>query len=151
MNPTRKTVILPSGASCKIRRLSAHDVALTAGDIPIIAPDAGGEGKKLTDKAIELGLRITRAALTRCTGKLTYPDGTQKQIVDKSIDDSDDEKEITIEELDQADADFLAAEIFALSGMRKEAAPEGVKPFPEKPESNGNAGCDSEALPEATE
>jgi hypothetical protein len=97
---------------------------------------------------IKAGISMVKTILTRCTGQIRYPDGTRKKIVDKHFDDSDDLTEISIEELDQADADKIVFEVQALSGL-KEA---GAKPKP-FPESQGNGECPPacENLPQATD
>ncbi len=148
MNPTRKTITLPSGASAKVRKLSALDMAMATGDIPVVSPEVvKASGQDIRD--IEAGLKLVRAALTRCVGRLTYLNGTQLKIVAKSLDDSDDATEITIEELDQADADALVAEVFKLSGIGREAA-QVAKPFLKESEENGADSQPRTGLPQAT-
>jgi hypothetical protein len=112
MQPTRKLIELPSGARVKIRKLSFFDFA------------------RIDQKD---NAQVLRVMLTRCTGKVRFSETDKRQIVDKHFDDADDLTEITIEELDQADAEKIVAEVSKLSGIGSEEA-ETLKPFPEKTE-----------------
>jgi hypothetical protein len=112
---TRKLIELPSGACVKVRALSMFDFS------------------KVDAKNPE---QIMRVALTRCTGKVRFAENDRRQIVDKHFDDADDLTEITIEELDQADAEAIVSAVFKLSGVGKEAS-ESLKPFPQEQEKPG--------------
>jgi hypothetical protein len=137
---TRKLIELPSGARVKIRCLSVYDLMLI--EQP---PKNPTEAQR-----IAAGVSMVRAILTRCTGQIRAKDGTRKRIVDKHFDDADDLTEITIEELDQADADKIVAEVHALSNLKE--AGDKPKPFPEKQKDAGHQ-CASagQDLPQAAE
>jgi hypothetical protein len=126
---TRKLIELPSGARVKIRPLSMFDFS------------------KVDTKDPE---QIMRAALSNCTGKVRFSETDKRQIVDKHFDDSDDLTEITIEELQQADAEMIVAEVFKLSGVGKEAS-ESLKPFRQEPEKPGADSPDGNAIPQAAD
>lgn len=142
MSETRKTITLPSGATVKVRKLSALDLAIETGEVRSVGPSSKS---KPTEKDIEFGLKVVRIALTKCTGKVAFPTGAKK-IVDKGLDDSNDATEITIEELDQADADAIVSAVFELSGIGGAA---NAAKFPEEQAANGGSGLDSPALPQA--
>ena len=134
MIKAEKSIILPSGAKCKVRRLSESD--FISANQTILFLNFTNQARKKTqpvevseEKAFESLVKITRVMLTNCCGKITYPDGTRVKIVDKDFDDCD-ENEIAIETLDQKDAAFIVNEVQALSGMTKEAAT-AAKTFPE--------------------
>lgn len=116
---TRKWLDLPSGARVKIRRLSIYDVML-AEQPPKNATEA---------QRIAAGLSLVKIILTRCTAEIRHADGTRQRIVDKHFKDCGDD-ELSVEELDQADADKINAEVHAISDLGKGAG-EQPKPFPE--------------------
>ncbi|HMJ67173.1 MAG TPA: hypothetical protein VK615_17645, partial [Candidatus Binatia bacterium] len=65
---------------------------------------------------------VVRLILTRCTGSVRFSDSVRKKIVDKpNIDDLDELTEISIEQLDQADAEMIVEEVSAISKIGKEA------------------------------
>lgn len=136
MGESRKEIVLPSGGKCRVRRISGNDF-IAAGLTPIVADlrkqsrsKASLEGE-FDQRTLENMVKVTEAMLLRCVGKITLADGRTVKIVRKDLDDLTD-GEITIEELDQPDADAIVAEIHQLSGLTKGAA-QAVAPFPEKP------------------
>ena len=125
---TRKLIELPSGARVKIRRLSIYDV-LQAEQPPKNATEA---------QRIAAGVSMAKAILTRCTGEIRLPSGDRVRIVDKHF-DSCGADEISIEEVDQADADKIVAEVHALSEVKEAGAK--PKPFPENSSSEHTPAC----------
>jgi hypothetical protein len=102
MTETRKLIELPSGARVKIRRLSQYDILS-------LPPE------KRTDPTKIDGVDLARIVLTRCAGQIRFPDGTRKKIVDAHFDTTDDLTEISIEEIDQADAQAIIDAVTSLS------------------------------------
>lgn len=139
MKPTRNLIRLPSGGSVKIRKLSVYDYS------EMTFPPKGASEKAL----IRAGVEQTKIILTRCTGKIRFSETDKRQIVDKSLDDSDDLTEITIDELDQDDAEAIVSAVKVLSGLTKEAG-DKPKPFPESP-NDGSSPSPGENLPQAAD
>lgn len=146
MQPTRKTITLPSGATVKVRKLSALDLASEIGEIKTLALAGDKPKSQPSQKDIEFGSRVVRIALTKCTGKIVFGDSA-KRIVDKHFSESDDATEITIEELDQADADAIVSAVFELSGIGGATA--SVAKFPEEQAASGAGGQAGAAIQEA--
>lgn len=119
----RKSITLPSGATCAVRKLIVNDF-ISIGDIPGSADNAGKtKARKLNQKeqedAIKWGAAVQRAILTKCLSKINFEDKSFT-VVDKPFGEAS-ENEIEIDALDQVDAEFIVNEVMAMSGMRKEA------------------------------
>lgn len=137
MQPTRKQLTLPSGAKCVVRKLSVQDFALHAGHIPQAFIE---EVRKTGRKAIENSAQnekqlaeLVRAGsiiLLECCSPLTMPDGRRLTIVDTPLDKAG-ENEITIGEMDDADAQAIISAVTELTSLTKEAA-EKARPFREE-------------------
>jgi len=120
MSLETKLLKLPSGARVKVRCLSVFDFSRAS----------------VNDRN-----DVVRLILTRCTGSVRFSDSVRKKIVDKpNIDDLDELTEISIEQLDQADAEMIVEEVSAISKIGKEAAEHIAKPFPETTEATVNSG-----------
>jgi hypothetical protein len=138
----RKQLTLPSGATCVIRPLKASDM-MGLGSIPdVLIQSAKGkkvetslDGKddKEIARVLEYGFLSIKASLLKACGVLVS-NGQRYNIVDKPAIDAK-PSEITIEEIDQADAEFIYNEVKELSGWTKGAA-EAAQTFPEKQESS---------------
>lgn len=145
---TRQKLNLPSGATCVVRKLSAADFALHTGDIPIFN---NGADKPVKDgppdaRAIAQGVQYVKLALLCACSPITLADGRRLRIVDKELDQLR-EGEITIGEMDDADAQAVFNAVAELSGvMRKEAAPSAAKPFPAEQNSSSDAGLNGQPL-----
>lgn len=119
-----------------MRKIAQSDY-IASGQAPVFLRIAK-EGKRskeapLSDEefmqTFEAMIGLTKAKLTRCCGSISTKEGDRFKIVDKLIDDLT-ENEISIEELNQADADAICAAIDELSGLKKEAV-EAAQTFPE--------------------
>lgn len=108
MTETRKLLSLPSGARVKIRRLSSFDLC---GLPPEIQQEPGKAANN----------ELVRVILTRCTGAIRFSDSDKRKIVDKPFFDCD-LSELSVEELDQADATAIFEAVVKLS------APESAVP-----------------------
>ncbi len=137
----RKNLMLPSGATCAVRKLAAYDF-VSLGEIPTPAIAAEIlERKKnnpgtVTKEDVEFGVKVAKLALTRACSPIRFSDGEQYKVVDKEFHQCA-SGEISVEELDQADADCIVREVTALSQMGKEAA-QAAKPFSEKSQVAGD-------------
>ena len=140
MSNTRRSITLPGGGKCVVRRLTANDFAITEGEIPIFnEPAIGRETKgEPTKRQIERGVRFLRVILLCCVSPITMPDGSRVKITDKELDQAS-EKELTIGEMTDDDARAILDVVTELSGLGKEAA-DAASPFPEEQENNGHAG-----------
>lgn len=115
-----KTIKLPSGATIDIHKLNTFDE-------PFIAARRKRNGADEEGAAFEDGLRFSRYVLANPkNGPLCYG-GECLRIVDKPEAGTG---EITITELDQADADKIVAEVVDFSGLGR-AGREAAKTFPE--------------------
>lgn len=144
MQPTRKTITLPSGATCTVRRVSLFDLQ-SVGRLPAgIVPASSAPTREPTPDQIEFQARVMRAELTRCVGPLRYPDGTTLRIVDRPFDQCA-EGEITVDELDTHDALEIVGAVTELSGMTKEAG-QSARTFPEEPPADDHPAPDGQTL-----
>jgi hypothetical protein len=136
----RKTITLPSGATVSIRKLVAADY-LVDKEIPVAdfmgSKKPGQSADVVTPERLRWGVALSKRILFNCTGPFLF-EGQTFKIVDKPSDKCAD-NELAFEDLDQADADAIAAEVNVFSGLTPQAA-EAVRPFPEKQE-DGNAGA----------
>lgn len=111
----RKQIELPSGATIVIAKLNVFNE-------PFITP-----GKK--DEAETQGMKLSMFALTNPNnGPFTY-NGEEARLVNKPVAGPG---EITIGEIDQADADAIINAVVEFSGLTKGAS-EARKTFPEGP------------------
>lgn len=146
---SRKTITLPSGAACTIRKMKAADF-LAFGRIPELFAAANRTGKKpdpekMTPEDITWFAKLGARILTHCVGPLTM-DGQTVRIVDKPWADCA-EGEIAIEELEQGDANAIATAVKEFSGAGKEGAEE-ARTFPEQPAASGESPSPGTGVPE---
>lgn len=119
-----------------MRKLSQNDL-IAAGLMPMCVQIAkrrpvAKEEIPTDEQTIQLVTsvaEIVKVKLTRCCGSITAKDGSTFKIVDKPNVDDLGENEISIEELDQADAEAISAAVDELSGLKKEAA-QAAEKFP---------------------
>lgn len=148
MNPTRKTLTLPSGATVLIRKMKGRDF-FELGEAP------GGLEKRTKDspplKPHELAWLVAsnNLILTKCTGPICYGDGSKRTIVNKPFALTS-EAEISIEELEDADGEFIIKEVGEFSNEGREAGRQALK-FPHEPAMAADPGPAGEALPRAAE
>lgn len=132
----RKSVLLPSGATIVIAKLNTFNE-------PFIVARKG-------DDELVAGVRLAKFALTNpANSPLHFPhDGEVEKlrIVDKPVAD---EGEITISDLDQADADKIVNEVVEFSGMGN-AGREARKTFPEGQAQDGGDPPAGDALRSAS-
>jgi hypothetical protein len=130
MLQTRSKITLPSGATCVVRKIAMQD-CIELRNVPAAFASGKRPDVEPTREQVEYGVKLMRIALLKCCSPLTISSGNKLTIVDKPLDEVRDGVEITIEELDQDDAQAIAGEVFRLSNLGKEAA-EKAKPFPEE-------------------
>lgn len=131
----RKQITLPSGATCVVRKLSRMDFVgedrlPQAFPASVAAPEPD---QPLPPEAIDFAAKLGRIALTKACGAIVKPDGTRVRIVSKHLADCSD-AEITVEEMDDRDADAIINAVSELTGMTREAGREAA-PFPAGPAS----------------
>jgi hypothetical protein len=123
---------LPSGATCRIRKLTAQDW-LSAGerDLPLLFARAGGATQLSTadPEAIALGIRLGHVALLRCCRRIVA-EGQNLTLVEKPFTDCA-AGELSLELLDQADAQAIIEAVFTFSGL---SGGRPAPPFPGQPE-----------------
>jgi hypothetical protein len=146
----RKQITLPSGGTCVVRKLAQTDL-IACGLMPMFlqfVKQRPTKGAELTDeqtvKLVEQMAQIKTVQLTRCAGSI-LSDGKRYKIVDKPNLDEVGENEISIEEMDQSDAEAICSAVDELSGLRKEAAEAAAK-FPAGQENSGGAAPSSDEL-----
>ena len=127
---TRKKITLPSGGTCVVRKVSAADLAVHTGDIPVIDGSHHPVSAEPSKADVARGVQYLRIATLVCCSPLTMPDGRRLRVVDRDLDKLLD-GELAIGELDDADAQFIFDQVAELSGFRKEVA-ESAKPFLEE-------------------
>lgn len=146
---TRQTVELPSGAKVTIRKLCGSDF-LGVGNIPValtVAAKANGEHSP-SQAHIEYGVKLSTIMLTRCCGPIQF-EGESLRIVNKPFAETG-TGEISIEELEQADAEAIVQAITKFSGLGKEAAA-AARPFPDGPEAARAPASNGESVSVPTE
>jgi hypothetical protein len=147
MNKTRIDIVLPvSGGRLSIRKARWQDY-LPLGEAPAAlaeVPELKGE-KKITPAQLEYTVRATNLMLVNCTTRVRFDDGRLLRIVDKSFAECDPATELTIEEMDDADATAIIKAINEFTGMSKEAA-QAAKPFPAEQTTAGDASLHGEEL-----
>ena len=124
----RKLLTLPSGAVVMIRKLLARDY-LTSKEIPImdlVGKRSKASQEEISSDNIQVSIVLAKIILTACTSQFVFG-GVTYRIVDKATADCAD-NELSIEDLDQADADAIVAEVNSFSGWTPQAA-EAAKPF----------------------
>jgi hypothetical protein len=143
LNLKRKILTLPSGATCQIRALAAMDFLGSNASIPSTIIEGKLKGKTAEEVAPLLGEKelawygtLVRVAILKACGAI-MDGGRRFKIVDKAHYECG-PGEITIEDLEQADADMIFREVSALSNLGKEAA-EAAGNFPEtaRPDNSG--------------
>lgn len=137
----RKKITLPSGASARIRPISANDYLAEFGNVPIGIRRQLEESMKskkeneIGEKEIDFVRRLGKIVLLKCCGAIDSAEG-RLVIVDKPQHECSD-TEVSIEEIPQSDANHISDEVFKISGMTKEAADISAK-FPEQQATDGN-------------
>lgn len=148
----RKEITLPSGGKCLVRKMGQSDYLASGRTLFFVQLHEQRRTRKETtisdDEAVKLleGMSdLTKVKLTRCCGAITMPGGERFKIVDKPNVDDVQSGEVSIEELDQADAEAICAAVDQLSGTTKEAA-EAAQSFPETQERSGDVAPAGEVL-----
>lgn len=129
MHTTRKTITLPSGATVAIRKMKGSDF-ISLGEAPAAFADGKPREKDKPPTAEELNWVVASNTiiLTKCTGPVCHPDGTQRLIVDKPF-ASTPETDLSIEEMEDADAEAIITAVSEFTQCGKEAARK-ARPFP---------------------
>jgi hypothetical protein len=148
MNPTRKTITLPSGATVLIRKMKGRDF-FELGEAPRDIEKRTAESPPLKAHELAWLVESNNLILTKCTGPICYPDGTKRTIVNKPFAQTS-EAELSIEELDDVDGEAIIAAVTAFSDEGREAGREALK-FPNEQALAANAGSPGRALQPASE
>lgn len=146
METTRK-LTLPSGATCKVRRLTAQD-SLALGFFPdTLADDSKSQpsaAKK--NESQRIGVAMSEIVLCDCTGKITRPDGTFYKITRKPWDPDSESDDLNAHlAATTEDGAFIVSQVLEMSGFSV-AAKEAARPFPEESGVDGESGRDVQAL-----
>lgn len=153
---TTKTITLPSGATCKIRRTTGRD-AISLGFIPDVLGDE--KPSAVNDKAKELkarqeyAVKMNEIILCDCAGKIKRPDGTEFKVVRTPWDEipDDDQTRVNVDLFaEDPDGACIVQQVLELSGFTT-SAKEAVQPFPEEQESGGASGSGGAEVSQVTE
>lgn len=143
METTRK-LSLPSGGTCKVRRLTARDFA-KIGSIPDVLdePDKKKDSKADRGAKIAYSIRMNEVILCDCLSGITAADGSLSKVVNKgAFDCSDTEQNCDLFATTEDGAAVVEA-VLELSGFR-ESDREALAPFPQEAGATGELG---QALP----
>lgn len=110
------------------------------------AKDAKPE--KMSPQQVAFGVKMARIAILECCSAITWK-GRRLKVVDKEMDLCQ-PTEITIGELDDADAQMIVNEVMNLTNLTREAA-EKAKPFPQEQKTDGATPPAGPALRDTTD
>jgi hypothetical protein len=140
INLKRKNLTLPSGATCQIRALAAMDFLGSNASIPSTIIEGKFKDKQpeeaaslITEKELAWYGSLVRVSLLKACGAIV-DSGRRFKIVDKPHYECG-PGEITIEDLEQPDADMIFREVSELSNLGKGAA-QAAGNFPEEARPN---------------
>lgn len=147
METTRK-LSLPSGGTCKVRRLTPRDF-LKVGTIPDVLADPGKhkDAKADKDASLAYSIRMNEVILCDCLSPITDAKGNLKRVVNKSAFDCSDSEENCDLFATSDDGAAVVEAVLELSGFR-ESDREALVPFPQAADSNGEH---RQALPTVSE
>ena len=127
INLKRKNLTLPSGATCQIRALASMDFLGQNASIPSTILEGKFKGKtpeetaaNLTPKELQWYATLVRVAILKGCGSIV--DGGRRLIIVDKAHYECGPGEITVEDMEQADADMIFREVSTLSNLGKEAA-----------------------------
>lgn len=145
MHTTRKTITLPSGATVVIRKMKGSDF-IELGEAPASLADAPERARdsKPTAKELEWMAGSNRVILSRCTGPVCFQNGTRRRIVDRPFAETG-ESELSIEEMDDADAAAIITAVSEFTQCGREAARK-AQPFPAEQALAAGPASDGEVL-----
>jgi len=149
MNPTRKKLTLPSGATCVIRALSLRERLSFQKGPP--RPEGKPDGEQQGGEDVEFGFRIQEMILLQVCQSILLSDGREAEIIPATVKPLHRlESQIAVDEFDQADADAIVRGVFEMSGIQigKEAA-KAAPTFPEEKAVPGQPGQGSAEIQQA--
>ncbi len=149
MGATRQQITLPGGGTLFVRKLKQEDF-IEIGQAPAALVQEAGKkrtARQLTPEEAKWFEQCNKIILTRCTTPVVDADGKRRRIVDKPFAEAA-EHELSIEEMDDADAVAIIKAVSDFTGLGEEAGRK-ARPFPEEPPVAGGAGPDGHALPPA--
>lgn len=143
METTRK-LSLPSGGTCKVRRMTARDFA-KIGSIPDVLdePDKKKDSKADREAKVTYSIRMNEVILCDCLSPITGADGNLKRVVNKSAFDCSDAEENCDLFATTDDGAAVVEAVLELSGF-KQSDQEALAPFPQEA---GPVGESGQALP----
>lgn len=147
METTRK-LTLPSGATCKVRRLTPRDF-LKVGTIPDVLADPSKQKDTKADRdaSVAYSIRMNEVILCDCLSPITGKDGNLKKVVNKAFIDCSDTDENCDLFATTDDGAAVVEAVLELSGFR-ESDREALVPFPQEA---GATGEHRSALPAVSE
>ncbi len=139
METTRK-LTLPSGATCKVRRLTPRDY-LKVGVIPdVLADPSKQKESKDTEESkkakVTYSLLMNEVILCDCLSPITGSDGNLKKVVNKAFIDCSDSEENCELFATTDDGAAVVEAVLELSGFR-ESDREALVPFPQEAGATG--------------
>lgn len=147
METTRK-LTLPSGGTCKVRRLTPRD-SLKVGVIPdvLAEPEKAKDTKAEREAKAAYSIRMNEVILCDCLGLITDKDGRTFRVVNKGAFDCSDTEENCDLFATTDDGAAVVEAVLELSGF-KTSDREALAPFPEEQKAVGQPGQD---LPKVSE
>lgn len=141
METTRK-LTLPSGATCKVRRLTPRD-SIKVGVIPdvLAEPEKAKDTKAEREAKATYSIRMNEVILCDCLGPVTDKDGRTFRVVSKSAFDCSDTEENCDLFATTEDGEEVVKNVLELSGF-KQGDREALAPFSEEQKAVGEPGQD---------
>jgi len=139
METTRK-LTLPSGGTCKVRRLTPRDF-VKVGSIPDVLAEPDGRKDSKADQAAKVtySIRMNEVILCDCLSAITCTNGSLVKIVNKgAFDCSDTEQNCDLFATTEDGAAVVEA-VLELSGF-KQSDREALAPFPQEQGATGEPG-----------
>lgn len=149
---SRKSLTLPSGAKCTIRKFSPYDF-LSAEFTPSTIPDPNAPeiviDSETSDhqkqKLVSQIIHMRRTAVLKCCSPLEF-EGEKLTVVDKRFTECE-SNEIAIDEVEREDLQAIMDAVIAFSGLTK-AAQDAATPFPSESNASSERSPNGEALRE---
>lgn len=147
METTRK-ITLPSGATCKVRRLTPRD-SIKVGVIPDVLadPEKRKDTKAEREAKALYSVRMNEVILCECVSPITDKDGNVFRVVNKDAWSCSDNEQNCDLFATTEDGECIVNAVLELSGFGK-SDKEALAPFPEEQSPTGEPGQD---LPKVSE
>ena len=126
---SRRTLTLPSGSTCVVRKLSRLDF-IGSDRIPQAFAVVDEKRASTADTAAlnDFAATLGRISMVKACGAITQVDGRRLRIVSKHFAECGPD-EVAVEEIPDGDADAIINAVAELTGMTQEAGREAA-PFP---------------------